>query len=412
MPTLFQISIEVNSGSVGRIAEQIGQVALSHGWESYITYARNHLPSKSKTIKIGTKWDIYWHGIMTRLFDRHCLYSTKATKTLIQQIEIIRPDIIQLHHIHGYFLNMEILFKYLSSIPIPVVWVFHDCWAMTGHCSHFDYVGCTKWLEQCENCEQKKVYPGSYLVDRSFKNYLLKKRLFTSVKNMTIVPVSNWLGTVVSQSFLRNYPMEVIQNGIDLEQFSPQTNQSIDNMKVRLGLPDHSAILLGVASTWDQRKGLYDFVQLYNIISSEWKIILVGLSKAQIKRLPTGIIGIERTENVAQLATLYSLASVFINPTWEDTFPTTNLEALACGTPVVTYRTGGSVESVSEEVGYIVEKGDIMAIRKCVGEIIVKGKHTYNKVCRNRAFNLYNKNDRFKDYMELYNRLIVKNNLK
>ena len=406
MPILFQISIEVNSGSVGRIAEQIGQVAISHGWESYITYARNHLSSQSKTIKIGTKWELYWHGIMTRLFDRHCLHSTKATKKLIQQIDRLKPDIIQLHHIHGYFLNMEVLFKYLSSISIPVVWIFHDCWAMTGHCAHFDYVGCTKWLKQCEYCEQKKFYPGSYLQDRSFENYLLKRRLFTSVKNMTIVPVSNWLGSIVSQSFLRDYPVEVIQNGIDLGLFSPQNSQCINRMKIRLELSEHSVVLLGVASTWDQRKGLYDFIQLYDIIPSEWEIVLVGLSKSQIKKLPAGIIGIERTENVTQLATLYSLASVFINPTWEDTFPTTNLEALACGTSVITYRTGGSVESVSEEVGYVVEKGDIMAIKDCVGEIVIKGKNIYNNACRNRALALYNKDDRFEDYIKLYNRLI------
>lgn len=409
MPILFQISIEVNSGSVGRIAEQIGQLALSHGWESYITYARNHLPSKSKTVKIGTKWDIYWHGIMTRLFDRHCLHSTKATKKLIQQIERIHPDIIQLHHIHGYFLDMEVLFKYLSSVSTPVVWIFHDCWAMTGHCAYFDYVGCNKWRTQCETCVQKKTYPGSFLLDRSSENYRLKRKFFTSVKNMTIVPVSNWLGDIVSQSFLQNYPLKVIQNGIDLEQFSPRTNQDIMVMKDKLGLSKYSVVLLGVASTWDQRKGLCDFVQLYGMIPSEWKIVLVGLSKAQIKKLPAGIIGIERTENVTQLATLYSLASVFINPTWEDTFPTTNVEALACDTPVITYKTGGSVESVSKAVGYVVEKGDVAAIKERIGEIIMKGENAYKGICRDRALALYDKNDRFEDYMKLYNKLIVRN---
>lgn len=412
MPKLLQISIEVNSGSVGRIAEQIGQVALSHGWESYITYARNHLPSKSKTIKIGTKWDIYWHGIMTRLFDRHCLHSTKATKKMIEQIERIQPDIIQLHHIHGYYLDMEVLFKYLSSVSMPVVWIFHDCWAMTGHCAYFDYVGCNKWRTQCETCIQKKAYPGSFLFDRSSENYRLKKKLFTSVKDMTIVPVSYWLGNIVSQSFLQNYPLKVIQNGIDLEQFSPRTNQDIKVMKDKLGLSKYSVVLLGVASTWDQRKGLCDFVQLYGMIPSEWKIVLVGLSKAQIKKLPAGIIGIERTENVTQLATLYSLASVFINPTWEDTFPTTNLEALACDTPVITYKTGGSVESVSKAVGYVVEKGDVAAIKERVGEIIMKGENAYKGICRDRALALYDKNDRFEDYMKLYNKLIVSNNPK
>lgn len=412
MPIIFQISIEVNSGSVGRIAEQIGQVAISHGWDSYITYARNHLPSKSKTIKIGTKWDLYWHGIMTRLFDRHCLHSTMATKELVRQIERIKPDIIQLHHIHGYFLNMQILFGYLSSISTPVVWIFHDCWAMTGHCAHFDYVGCDKWLSQCGACAQKNVYPGSYLLDRSFKNYQLKRRLFNSVQNMTIVPVSKWLGGIVCQSFLQNSPIEVIQNGIDLQLFSPQSDKDVCAMRNRLGLVEQLFVLLGVASTWDQRKGLEDFIQLHNIIPTNWKVVLVGLSKEQIERLPIGIIGIERTENIAQLATLYTMASVFINPTWEDTFPTTNLEALACGTPVITYRTGGSVESISEEVGYVVEKGDVEGLKKNINAILQKGEGAYQDTCRSRALKYYDKDERFEDYIKLYNKLIEKNNPK
>lgn len=410
MATLLQISLEVNSGSVGRIAEQIGQVAIAHEWDSYITYARNHLPSHSKTIKIGTKSDIYWHGIMTRLFDSHCLHSTRATKKLIKQIEKIKPDIIQLHHIHGYFLNMQVLFNYLSSISTPVVWVFHDCWAFTGHCPHFEYVKCDKWLTQCTNCIQKKVYPKSIFKDRSFKNYTLKKLLFTSVSNLTIVPVSQWLENIVKKSFLQNLPIMTIQNGIDLNIFSPQSSQITYAVRNKLGLTKNSFILLGVASTWEQRKGLDDFFQLYNIIPKVWTIILVGLSKTQVKKLPNGIIGIERTENVAQLAALYSMAAVFINPTWEDTFPTTNLESLACGTPVITYRTGGSVESISEETGYIVEKGNVDAIKKCIVEIEKKGKKAYSDRCRERAIKYYNKDERFEDYMKLYNNLLKQKN--
>lgn len=401
MPILFQISIEVNSGSVGRIAEQVGQVVISHGWESYITYARKHLPSQSKTIKIGTKWDVYWHGIMTRLFDRHCLSSTRATRKLIKQIEEIKPDIIQLHHIHGYFLDMEVLFDYLSSIETPVVWVFHDCWSMTGHCAHFDYVGCFKWKTQCFDCVQKREYPGSFLMDRSRMNYNQKKDLFSSVENMTIVPVSYWLGDIVKQSFLNIYPLKVIQNGIDLSVFSPQysTLPIIDKLNGFI-------ILLGVASTWEQRKGLNDFIALNSAIPNEWKIVLVGLTKRQIKSLPINMIGIERTENVKQLASLYSSATAFINPTWEDTFPTTNLEALACGTPVITYRTGGSVESVSSDTGFVVEKGDVGGIVESVKAIIKTGKEKYVSRCRNRAVTFYDKNKRFEDYINLYNELL------
>lgn len=409
MPILFQISIETNSGSVGRIAEHIGQIAIAHGWESYITYARNHLPSKSKTIKIGTKWDVYWHGIITRIFDRHCLASTKATKKLIKQIEEIRPDIIQLHHIHGYYINMKILFNYLSSINTPVVWIFHDCWSITGHCAHFDYVNCDLWKTQCHNCVQKKEYPKSIFKDRSTANFNLKKQLFTSVPNMTIVTVSNWLSNIVKESFLKNYPTIIIPNGIDTYIFSP----SVDILQIKKALSHRNNIfLLGVASNWNIRKGLYDFYKLNSIIPNNWKIILVGLSSKQLETIPKGIIGIRRTENIEQLVDLYTNADVFINPTYEDTFPTTNIEALACGTPVITYRTGGSIESISEDTGFIIEKGDIEGIKKNIEKILLTGKTKYTSACRKRAIEYYDKNDRFEDYIKLYNRLIVENNSK
>ena len=401
--TLFQISIEINSGSVGRIAEQIGQAAMQHGWDSYITYARNHLPSQSKTIKIGNKFDIYWHGINTRLFDNHCLCSTSATKKLIKQIEQIKPDIILLHHIHGYFLNIKVLFNYLTVLDTPVVWVFHDCWSFTGHCAHFDFVGCDKWKSQCYHCPQKKEYPGSLWLDQSLRNYTLKKQLFNRAKNMTIVPVSHWLGSMVQQSFLNKYPIHVIQNGIDINMFSPQSNG--EQVKEKYGVSS-KFLLLGVASTWGSRKGLQDFIALNQRISDDCQIILVGLTKRQIQELPNNIIGVERTESVQALAALYSAADLFVNPTWEDTFPTTNLEALACGTPIVTYCTGGSVESVSDDTGFVVDKGNIETLNDVIKIVKQKGKAFYSDNCRNRAMALFNKNDRFCEYIHLFNQLL------
>lgn len=403
MPILLQISLEVNSGSIGRIAEQIGEKVISAGWDSYITYARSNQPSKSKVIKIGTYRDIYWHGFMTRLFDNHCLNSSRPTQLLIKKIKEINPDIIQLHHIHGYYLNMKILFKYLSSLNIPIVWTFHDCWSITGHCAHFDYIHCDKWKTGCYKCIQKKEYPASWLLDQSERNYHLKKTLFNSVSNLTIVPVSNWLGEIVRHSFLKQHTIQIIHNGIDLDIFSPQTNG--DKIRSKYGIK-RKKILLGVASKWDTRKGLKDFFELQKIIDQDYVIMLIGLNTQQIKDLPIGIIGLIRTENVQKLAELYSIAEAFINPTWEDTFPTTNLEAMACGTPVITYKTGGSVEAISPETGFVVEQGNIVKIWECVKKIQNKGKEYYLKSCRNRAVQLYNKNDRYEEYMNLYTKLL------
>jgi glycosyltransferase involved in cell wall biosynthesis len=404
MPTLLQISIEVNSGSVGRIAEQIGECVISNGWSSHITYARNNNPSKSKVIKIGNKLDVYKHGLETRIFDNHCFSSKTATIALVETIKKINPDIIHLHHLHGYFINIEILFEYLKEAGLPLVWTFHDCWSFTGHCAHFDFVGCEKWKSECFNCEQKKEYPASFIFDRSRQNFQDKKRIFNSVKNLTIVPVSNWLCEKVKNSFLKEYPCKVIQNGIDLNVFYPKKSRSsIENIYNIKG----KWVMLGVASTWDKKKGLQDFIKLNEIIDKQqFVIILIGLSTCQLKKLPKSIIGIQRTENVNQLADLYSAADVFVNPTLEDTYPTTNLESIACGTPVISYNTGGSIESINKSTGLIVEKEDVIGLYSAILTIKEKGKMFYNDACLKYAKLHFNKDTKFIEYMDLYNNLL------
>lgn len=403
MPKLLQISIEVNSGSVGRIAEYIGKNAINNGWDSYITYARNNMPSSSKLIKIGTMYDVYKHGILTRVTDKHAFYSSEPTRKLVKEIQDIKPDIIHLHHLHGYFINIEILFNFLSNADIPIVWTFHDCWSFTGHCSHFENVCCNKWLTGCFECPQKKVYPASYLIDRSKENYSEKKHLFNSVKRMIIVPVSFWLGDLVKQSFLKKYPMTVIQNGIDLEAFKPSRN-ALD-IKNKFNLIDRF-IILGVASTWTNMKGLNDFMLLNKLLNDDEIIILVGLSKKQIKSIPSNILCIERTESIQQLAELYSIADVFINPTYADSFPTTNLEAIACGTPVITYNTEGSPETIDKKTGIVIEKGSIDCLVRAIQTIKSNGKEAYSNDCRIRAMKFFEKQTKFKEYLNLYNDLL------
>lgn len=400
MRRVVQISIELNANSVGKIAEQIGEAAIAQGWESYITYARDHLPSKSKPIKIGNTFDIYYHVAMTRLFDRHCLCSTHATKKLIKTINEIKPDIIHLHHIHGYYINMNILFEYLKNSDIPVVWTFHDCWSFTGHCAHPE--DCNKWKTGCHDCIKRNQYPASLFVDRSRVSWIQKKQLFSSVDSMTIVTPSNWIAHLAKQSFLNKYPIRVLPNGIDTDVFSPKRN--LDDVRHRYNISCDKKILLGVASTWSKSKGLDDFIELSNILSKEYQIVLVGLNDVQLKNLPANIIGIKRTHDVNELATLYSLANVFVNPTYADTFPTTNLEALACGTPVITYRTGGSPEAIDPETGIVVEQGDTSGLIEAIKHI---NNHTNISVhCRQRALNLFDKRKNFNEYINIYNSML------
>ena len=400
---LLQISIEVNSGSVGRIAEQIGSEVLKTGGGSYITFARNNLPSKSKTIKIGNKFDVYLHGLRTRIFDDHCHGSTKPTKKLLKQIDVIKPDIIVLHHIHGYFLNMKILFDYLSKSDISVVWIFHDCWSFTGHCAHFDYIGCVKWKTGCYACPLKKSYPASFVFDRSKKNYIEKKKLFNSVKNLTIVPVSNWLGDLVKESFLSSNNIKVIHNGIDINTFKPSNNNK--KTREKFGLKDEF-IVLGLSSVWNKSKGLDDFINLSPKLDSNVKLILVGLSQEQIDKLPNNIIGIRRTENVNQLADIYSMSDLFLNLSYQETFGLTTAEALSCGTPALVYNATACPEVVSEDTGFIVEKGDLDSVIKVINKVREKGKGFYSDKCRERAVTCFNKDDRFMDYINLYRSLL------
>lgn len=401
---LLQINSVVNSGSTGRIAEEIAQTAIAAGWESYIAYGRNEKPSTSRLIRIGDDTDVKLHGLQTRLFDRHGLGSRNVTSDFVKKIEGLKPDIIHLHNIHGYYINMKVLFHYLKNANVPVVWTFHDCWPVTGHCSHFTFVGCDKWKTQCFECPQKRDYPASYFIDRSKKNYIIKKELFNSLSNLTLVPVSQWLSGILKESFLHIYPIKIINNGINSEVFRPSLNSSF---RIKNGFKD-KFILLGVASVWTEKKGLNDFIELSKFLDSDFQIVIVGLTKKQIEHLPDNILGIERTESVEALAEIYASSDIFINSTYEDNFPTTNLESLACGTPVITYKTGGSPEAIDESTGIVVEQGNINMLVKAINQIKGNGKKYYSDACVNRAHRFYKKEDRYREYIDLYEELLAK----
>lgn len=402
MPTLFQINTTVNTGSTGRIAEEIGEIVLNDGWSSYIAYGKAARESRSHVVRIGNEWDMKMHALTTRLFDNHGFASTRSTRSFINELDKIRPDIVQLHNLHGYYLNIEILFEYLKRIQVPIVWTLHDCWPMTGHCSYFDYVNCNKWRVECNVCPNLKGYPMTYF-DYSKRNFYKKKNLFTSLPNITFVTPSEWLKNIVLHSFLSDYPVKVIHNGTDLSIFKPIEKHGI---KSKFGIGSMDKLILGVASVWDRRKGLSDFIELSKILKNNEHILLVGLDDKQHAGLPSNITAIKRTENMQELATLYASADVFVNPTWVDNFPTTNIEALACGTPVVTYRTGGSPEAVSPETGGIVEKGNIQNLYQVISAIWKIDKKQFILPCRRRAENYFNKDDRYSDYLELYKSLL------
>ncbi len=385
---VLQINSVCGYGSTGNIAVDLYRELKAQGHEGCIAYGRGTAPSDVESHRIGSNLDVYMHGALSRLTDRHGFYSTKATKDFVKWMKEYNPDIIHLHNLHGYYINVEILFKALKEMGKPVIWTLHDCWAFTGHCSHFAYVGCDKWKTQCEHCPQRKDYPTSLFIDNSYKNYLRKKKAFTTLDadKLIIVTPSEWLGNLVKESFLQKYDLKTIHNGIDINVFHP----SCKHIKERYGLSGKK-IILGVASEWTKTKGLQDFIKLSDMIDDDWQIVLIGHINGRVPA-KSNITCINRTSDREELVSWYTEADAFFNPTYQDTFPTVNLEAQACGTPVITYDTGGSPEGVEKSSGFVCARGDL----KKVITILQSIKKTPN------ITSPYEKSSQYKQYLDLY----------
>ena len=400
------IVFEINSvpyGSTGRIMFQIADMVKSVGGTAYTSasFTKSRGEQFPDTYyRIGGAVGKTEHIILAKLTGRHGYYSHFATYKLIKKIKQVKPDVIHLHNIHGWYLNWKMLFDYLKKANIPVIWTLHDCWSFTGHCPHFMAIGCDKWKSGCYECDLYKSYPGCFFDDSRFQ-YRYKKECFTGVPNLTIVTPSQWLADLVKKSYLKDYDTVVINNGIDLKKFKPR----MSDFREKYGLVDKT-VLLGVAFDWSPRKGIDDFKRLAEELSEEYAIVLVGVSDVIAKKLPNRIVSIACTQNQEELAEIYSEADLFVNPTLEDNFPTVNLEALACGTPVITYQTGGSPESLTEQCGKVAAYKDYTALKDAILEM-KDAKKTMTRVCIERA-QRYGRDDAYQKYLELYKTVLEK----
>ena len=362
------INAVCGTGSTGKICAAQAQACEAQGHTAKIAYGRDgFVPEQFRkyAVRIGSDLDVKAHAVLTRLTDRHGFGCTAATKKFLKWAEEYDPDVLWLHNVHGYYINMELLFRWIKSRPnMQVKWTLHDCWTMTGHCSHFAFVGCDRWKTGCHDCPQKKEYPASALLDNSRKNYEKKRELFTGIPNMQIITPSQWLADLVKESFLKEYPVEVVYNTINLDVFKPTES----DFRERYGLQEKK-VILGVASVWTERKGIGDFVKLAGMLDDSYRIVLVGLTPEQIKQMPEKIIGITRTNSPKELAEIYTAADIFFNPTYEDTYPTVNLEAQACGTRVACYHTGGCPETLSE-FGVLIPVGDLSGATQRIVEAL------------------------------------------
>lgn len=341
-------------GSTGRICGDFAEEMTAAGHVVKIAYGRGVVPEKYQkyAVPISHKFAVYINVLSCRLFDNDGFCAKLATEKLIEKIVDYDPDEIHLHNLHGYYINIEILFDYLKRCNKRIFWTLHDCWAFTGHCPHFTVAKCEQWKILCTHCSQTRNYPASYFMDNCKSNFLRKRAAFSGVPNMVLITPSHWLANLVKQSFLKEYKIEVRYNKIDTTVFKPTPS----DFREKYGLSDRK-IILGVSSTWDERKGLNDFLKLLTLLGDSYTIVLVGLNEKQIKKMPEKIIKLPRTNSTMELAKIYTAADLFVNPSKEETFGLTTVEALSCGTKAIVYK-----DTACEEVVNNLGKGKGIAV--------------------------------------------------
>lgn len=356
-------------GSTGRIAADTCRELEKAGHTCVLAFARMCTDVEDlNTVKIGSDLDVRFHALQSRFLDDSGFHSRRATREFLKWVKEYNPDVIWLHNIHGYYLHVEELFAYLRTCGKIIRWTLHDCWSFTGHCAYFDFVGCDCWKTECSHCPQKNSYPQSLLLDNSRENYRRKKAAFTGIPNLTLIVPSNWLRERVEQSFLVGYPIEVVHNRVDRTVFHPMKS----DLRQKYGLEDRK-IVLGVASVWDARKGLEDFLVLANLLDDRYRCVLIGLNAKQLKKLPNNVLGFGRTETIEELVQWYTVADVFVNPSKEETFGMTPLEASCCGTRAVVYQDTACEEIAAQFDGIAVPWG-AEHLYKAVLQLTMEGK--------------------------------------
>lgn len=344
--------------STGRIVASLAEQFKADGHECMLAYGRETVPTKyeKEAYRIGTYFDVRINALKARIFDNEGFNAKHETRKFLRLADAYDPDIVWLHNLHGYYINIEMLFNWIKKRPeMKVFWTLHDCWAFTGHCAHFAFVGCKQWMRGCKKCCQSRVYPKSLFYDNCNMNFLRKKDTFCGVRNMRIITPSKWLAGLVKESFLKDYPVQVIPNTIDTAVFKP----SPSDFRLKYGL-ERKKVILGVASAWSERKGLGDFIKLSEMLDNSYATVLIGLTKKQAAAMPKNIICIDRTDSKAELAQIYTAADVLVSTSREESFGMTMIEAQACGTPAITYDAGGSAETVAADC--VIECGNLEAM--------------------------------------------------
>lgn len=398
---VIQINEYCGTGSTGRICLELAKMLENKGHTCRIVYGREKATKEADAygVRMTSSLGVRIHGVETRIFDNHAFASTFETLKLLIFLKKNKPDLIHLHNLHGYYINVAVLFRYIRINKIPVIWTLHDCWAMTGHCSHFYHTECDKWISGCYKCQQKKEYPASLILDKSRQNWNKKKKVFTSLDSALIVAPSIWLSDLVKKSFLNKYTVKVIQNGIELDVFRPRT----DNIfREKFG---QKKIILGVSNRWTENKGILDFIHLADILDgSKFQIVLVGEVEKEFE-IPSSIYIMNRTDSVDELAKIYSSADVYVNLSKIEAFGMTIIEAMACGCPVIAYEAGGNRENIEKYCGRIIENQSLVSVADVIQKVVLFDRKKIQEACVQQA-KKFSKERMIENYYYLYKKMV------
>ena len=381
------IDVNCKNSSTGKIVYDLYTYLNDHGNIATVCYGRGPKLHEKNIYKFGIDIETYLHAFLARITGYNGCFSYYSTKRLINYIEKFKPDMIHIHELHAYFVNIGTLINYIKKKQIPVVWTFHCEYMYTGKCGHaYD---CENWKVECDNCPMLSKYPKSIFFDRTKEMFNFKKKLLLDF-DFTIITPSEWLAKRVRESFLSNKTIKVIHNGIDTDKvFYIREKKETTYLYDKYGIDKIKKIVISVApNIMDERKGGTIILEIAKEMK-EFQFILVGTDET--KKYSNNVLLIKKINNQNELARLYSIADLFLICSKKENFPTTCIEAMSCGLPVVGIDEGGTKETVPNPYGLFV-KNDINDIKNAID--LQMDKRFNKKDIRDMAVKLYSK-DKF-----------------
>lgn len=400
---VLQINAVYEKFSTGRTTKELHEAMQSKGIESFV--ACQNLASLSENgYKIGNRLDWKLHALLSRITGKQGYFSRFATKGLLDYISEVKPDVIHLRNLHSNYINLPMLLKYIAEKDIATVLTLHDSWFYTGKCVYYIECNCDRWEAHCGNCPALKAGNPSLFLDRTTEMLSDKKKLFSAIRRLAVVGVSQWVTDDASRSILKDSSIiQCIYNWIDLERFHPQ-----DCRELRQSMDlDNKFVVFGIAMSWNPQKGIDLFHELADLLPDDCQIVLAG-DDSEVTKKHSKIKYLGTVNEVERLAKLYGMADVFVNPTIQETFGKTTAEAMACGTPVIAYNGTATPELVGSDgsCGFLIDENDARYYCEKILKIKEQTKENFGKAARKRAEDMFSKEKNIQQYLDIYQKLL------